>query len=244
MRGYDQLEMALISRCNLKMMGSHTGVSLAADGPSQMALADVAFFRAYAEATGGDGRPMAYVLNPADGRAAYALTLAMAEYQGTCYLRAFRPDVPFLYDDGTRFVLGGHQVLREGRDLLVVGSGYLVHEALRAIDDLGADGVRAGLVDLYSLPFDRLALAELARRSSRRVLTVEDNYGGGFGSALADALSEEGDGFRVEQMFVRQIPKSGRSPDDLLRYHHLAASDIAGRVRTLVDTLVDGARAA
>lgn len=225
-RGYDQLEMGLISRFRLKVVGSHAGVSLAADGPSQMALPDVAYFRAWTTVRTRTGKPVLYLLQPADAYAAYALTVAMAEYDGACYMRTHRPDVPFLYDETTRFALGGHQVLAEGHDLLVVASGYMVHEAKKAVDGLKDQGLEATLVDLYSLPFDGDAIVTLARENQGRVLTVEDNYGAGMGSAVADALSEHGGACTLKQMYVRQIPKSGRTPDDVLRYLGLSAEDI------------------
>jgi transketolase len=229
-RGYDQLGMGLISRFNLKVVGSHVGVSIAADGPSQMALADVAYFRAWTTVRGAGARPALYLLNPADAVTAYALTLAMADHDGACYLRAMRPEVPFLYDATTEFSLGGHQVLSHGPDLLVAATGYMVHECRKALEKLHLQGVHATLVDLYSLPFDGEAVATLARECGGRVLTVEDNYGAGFGSAVADALAEAGGEFTVKQMHVRRIPKSGRTPDDLLRYLGLSADDIAQTV--------------
>jgi transketolase len=234
MRGYDQLEMGFISRFNLKIVASHTGVSLAADGPSQMALPDVAFFRAWTTIRNRAGQPFLYLLQPADGFAAYALTLAMAEHDGPCYMRTLRPDVPFIYDDSTRFSLGGHHVLAEGHDLLMVVSGYMVHEARKALAALQEQGIDATLVDLYSMPFDSDAIVRLARENQGRVLTLEDNYGSGFGSAVADALVEYGELFTVKQMFVRQIPKSGRTPDDVLRHLRLSMEDI---VKTAVDIL-------
>jgi transketolase len=234
MRGYDQLEMGLISRFPLKIVASHTGVSLAADGPSQMALPDVAFFRAWTTVRRRDGRPVLYLLQPADAYAAYALTLAMADYDGACYMRTLRPDVPLLYDDTTRFSLGGHHVLAEGRDLLLIACGYMVHEAKKAVGALQRQGIAATLVDLYSLPFDGDAIAALARENRGRVLTVEDNYGAGMGSAVADALSARGAGVTLHQMYVRQIPKSGRTPDDVLRYLGLSADDIAKAAVELV----------
>jgi transketolase len=238
-RGYDQLEMALISRFNMKLVGSHTGVSLAADGPSQMALPDVAFFRAWASVGRREGGQWLYLLHPADAYAAYALTLAMAEHDGPCYMRTLRPDVPLIYDDSTPFALGGHHVLTTGHDLLIVASGYMVHEARKALNSLAGHGIEATLVDLYSLPFDGEALVALAQENQGKVLTLEDNYGGGFGSAVADVLVEHGGPFMVKQMFVRQIPKSGRTPDDVLRYLRLSADDI---VQTAVDMLALASR--
>ena len=226
MRGYDQLEMGLISRLNLKIVASHTGVSLAADGPSQMALPDVAFFRAWTTVRTHAGEPVLYLLQPADAYATYALTVAMAEHDGVCYMRTIRPDVPFLYDATTRFILRGHQVLTEGHDLLLIASGYMVHEARKALSTLKDQGCEATLVDLYSLPFDGEALVTLAQENQGRVLTVEDNYGAGMGSAVADVLSQHGAAFTLKQLYVRQIPKSGRTPEEVLRYLGLSADEI------------------
>jgi transketolase len=225
-RGYDQLEMGIISRFNLKIVGSHTGVSLAADGPSQMALPDVAFFHALTTVRSRAGAPMMYLLHPADAYAAYALTLAMAAHNGPCYLRTMRPDVPFLYDDSTHFDLGGHQVLTAGHDLLIVVAGYMVHEARKALPKLQEQGIMATLVDLYSLPFDHAAIARLARENQGNVLTLEDNYGAGLGSAVAEVLCEYGGIDRFKAMYVQQIPKSGRTPNAVLRYLGLDADAI------------------
>ena len=233
-RGYDQFEMGFISRLNLKVVGSHVGVNIAADGPSQMALADVAFFRSMAKVQADAGGPGLYILNPADAVSAYGLTVLMAEHEGACYLRAARPDTPFLYDLDADFTLGGHGVLAEGGDVLVAASGYAVHEALQALATLSEEGIKAGLIDLYSLPFDGEAIAQSAQASGGRVVTVEDNYGAGFGSEVAEALMEHGGSFKVKQMYVKRIPKSGRSADDLMWYVGLSAGDIVAEARGLV----------
>ena len=233
-RGYDQFEMGFISRLNLKVVGSHVGVNIAADGPSQMALADVAFFRSMAKVQADTGGPGLYILNPSDAVSAYALTLAMAEHEGACYLRAARPDTPFLYDLDADFTLGGHGVLAEGRDVLIAASGYAVHEALKALLALSEEGIKAGLIDLYSLPFDGEAIAQAALASGGNVVTVEDNYGAGFGSEVTEALLEHGGDFKVKQMYVKRIPKSGRSADDLMRYVGLSAEDIVAAARGMV----------
>ena len=227
MRGYDQLEMGLISRFNLKIVASHVGVSLAADGPSQMALPDVAFFRAWTTVRDAQGAPVMHLLQPADAYAAYALTLAMAEHEGACYMRTPRPDVPFLYDDTTAFAFGGHHVLAEGHDLLIIAAGYMVHEALKALPELKQQGIAATLVDLYALPCDEVAILKLVQANGGKVLTVEDNYGAGIGSAVADILTTHEGSYSLKQMFVRRIPKSGRTPDEVLRSLKLSAEDIA-----------------
>jgi transketolase len=225
-RGYDQLEMGLISRFNLKLVGTHTGLGPASDGPSQMSLSDIAFFHAWSTAKQADGKPVMYVLNPADAYCTFALIVAMAQHDGACYLRAMRPDVPLLYNDKTAFTLGGHQVLIEGKDVLIAGSGYLLHEAKKAVESLKAKGVNATLLDLYSLPFDGNAIADLATKNGGRVVTVEDNFGGSFGAAVADALTAHGGSFTLKQMYVSRIPKSARVPEDELQYLGLTADDI------------------
>ncbi len=233
-RGYDQFEMGFISRLNIKVVGSHVGVNIAADGPSQMALADVAFFRSMAKVQADAGGPGLYILNPSDAVSAYALTVQMAAHEGACYLRAARPDTPFLYDLDADFTLGGHGVLAEGKVVLIAASGYAVHEALKASVALSEQGIEAGLIDLYSLPFDGEAIAHAAQSSGGKVVTVEDNYGAGFGSEVAEALLEHGGDFTVKQMYVKRIPKSGRSADDLMSYVGLSAEDIVAEVRGLV----------
>jgi transketolase len=234
-RAYDQIEMGCISRLNVKLVGSHTGVSLAADGPSQMALPDVAFFHAWSTVRTRDGQPFLYLLQPADAYAAYALTLAMAEHHGPCYLRTLRPDVPFLYDDTTTFALGGHHVLAVGHDVLIVATGYMVHEAVKALHHLREQNIQASLVDLYSLPFDDVALLQLAQEHGGRVLTVEDNYGAGIGAAVAGVLTHHKGSYSLKQMYVRQIPKSGRTPEDVLRSLQLSADDIVHAAVGMLD---------
>ncbi len=233
-RAYDQLEMAINSGANLKVVGSHCGVTPAADGPSQMALPDVAWFRSLSTVRDHRGGPGCYLLQPADAYAAYSLTMSMAEYEGVCYMRTARPDVEFLYDENTVFNLGKFEVLTEGRDLLIVTAGYMVHECNKALDALDKAGIDATLVDLYSIPFDQDALMDLANENNGYILTVEDNYGGALGSAVADACTESGDAFTVEQMFVRKIPKSARSIDDELKYLGLHHSDIVARASKML----------
>ncbi len=226
LRAADQAEMAMIGRFNLKLVGSHVGVSPASDGPSQMGLADVAFFHAFSGILRDDGRPFFHILQPADAHAAYALTVAMASHDGPCYLRTIRPDVAFIYGEGTTFSIGGHHVLAEGRDLLIASAGLMLHESLAALEKLRPAGIEATLVDLYSLPIQEEALVRLAGENGGRVLSVEDNYCAGLGSALAGALAAAGGNHVLRQLYVRKFPKSGRSHDDVLRHVGLSADDI------------------
>jgi transketolase len=233
-RAYDQIEMAINSGANLKIVGSHAGITLAADGPSQMALPDVAWFRAWTTMRDHRGNPGCYVLQPADAYAAYALTGVMAEYEGACYMRTLRADTEFLYSDDVVFNLGGFEVLNQGRDLVICAAGYMVHEANKAIDLLDKAGVSATLVDLYSLPFDTEKLLDVIGANNGYVISLEDNYGGGIGSAIADALVDSGDAFTLRQMHVKRIPKSARTPEEMLQMCSLTADDV---VKATMDML-------
>jgi transketolase len=234
-RGYDQIEMGVNSGANFKVVGSHAGISLAADGPSQMSLPDVAWFRAFSTMRRQDGSPGFYVLQPSDAYQAYALTVAMASHDGPCYMRTLRPDTEFLYGENDTFTLGGHEVLTEGRDLLIIASGYMVHEANKALDELDAQGIDATLVDLYSLPFDTEAILDLANENNGMVLTLEDNYGGGIGSAIADVAAEDGGGFTVQQLHVRNLPKSGRTTADVMASCKVSADDIVTKAMSMLE---------
>jgi transketolase len=238
-RGYDQIEMAINSGANIKIVGSHSGISLAADGPSQMSLPDIAWFRSFSTMTDHYGNPGCYVLQPADAWAAYGLTVAMAEHTGCAYLRTFRPEVEMIYDEGTTFELGGMEVLTEGRDVLIVSAGYMIHECNKAIDELDRLGVDATLLDLYSLPFDEEQLLDLANVNNGNVYVVEDNYGASLGSAVADACAASGDAFTVEQLYVRRIPKSARNPESILRMCGLHYTDIAKGAASLLGVHVN-----
>ncbi len=233
-RAYDQIEMAMNSGANLKVVGSHAGISLASDGPSQMSLPDIAWFRSLSTTRDHRGNPGCYILQPADAYAAYALTEAMTDHDGLCYMRTLRPDTEFLYNEDTVFNLGGFEVLNEGRDVLLVASGYMVHEANKALDGLDRAGVSATLVDLYSLPFDTDALLDLANENGGYVVTLEDNYGGAIGSAVADAMTESGDAFTLKQMFVQRIPKSARTPEEELDMCGLSHKHIVNGVLELL----------
>lgn len=233
-RAYDQIEMAINSGANFKMVGSHAGITLAADGPSQMALPDVSWFRAWTTMRDHKGNPGCYVLQPADAYAAYALTGAMAEYEGPCYMRTLRADTEFLYNDGQVFNLGGFETLQEGRDVVLCASGYMVHEANKALDLLDKAGIAATLLDMYSLPFDAEKLLDIINANNGYVISLEDNYGGGLGSAIADALTESGDAFTLRQMHVRRIPKSARTPEEVLAMCGLTAQDIVKNVMSLL----------
>jgi len=229
-RAFDQIEMAVIGGANIKLVGTHVGVTLAADGPSQMALADVAFMRAIAHAKDHRNNPAMTVLTPSDAVSTYNMVVEMAAYPSACYLRAVRADLPLLYEETESFPFGGHKVVRKAgtgeRRVLLVADGYLVHTCLAAAPILEEKGIAATVVDAYALPMDTEAVLALARQSGAVILTVEDNYAGGIGSELSEAAATAGGPPRVRSLFVRRIPKSGRTPDDLLPYVHLSVPEI------------------
>jgi transketolase len=229
-RAYDQLEMAVISGANIKVTGSHAGVTLAADGPSQMSLPDVAFVRSFCHARNFNGRPAMTYFFPSDAVSCYRATELMANLDGVCYQRTLRADTKALYKPEETFEVGGYKVLREGKDICMVSAGYMVHECLRAADELARSGKKATVIDAYSLPLKDAGILEIVARSGGRILTVEDNYSGGLDVELATQIAEKGGGVTLKHLFVQQIPKSGREPQEVLDYLHLGMKAILAAV--------------
>lgn len=223
-RCYDQIRMAGIGRNALRLCGSHCGVSIGQDGPSQMALEDLSIMRAL---------PNSIVLYPSDGVATYKLTELMANYNdGTSYLRSTRADTPVLYNKNETFTIGGSKVLRSGKNdvACIVAAGITLHEALKAYDLLKNQGISVAVIDLYSIkPLDVATLQAVAATAQNRIITVEDHYPqGGIGEAVAAALN--GTGIVVETMAVTQIPRSG-SPEELLAWAGIDAENIVRKVK-------------
>ncbi len=231
-RSYDQIEMAAITRANVKLVGSHSGCSLGADGPSQMSLPDLAYFRSYTCADDGRGNPAAIVFHPADGVAAYRLTELAASTTGLCYLRTHRPDVPLIYPQDAAFTIGGSAQLAEGDALTIVSSGYMVTLAIQAVRELEEAGIRCNLFDAYSLPLNAEPILAAASSAGGVILTVEDNFAGGFNAALAEAAAATGD-VRVHSMTCPRIPKSGKDGNIVLTSLGLGVADIVARARAL-----------
>lgn len=232
-RAYDQLEMAAITRANVKLVGSHAGVSLGADGPSQMSLPDVAYFRSYTTADDGRGNPAMIVFHPADAVAAYRLTELAANLHGLCYVRTHRPDVPLLYPQDATFVVGGSCQLAEGDAITVVSSGYMVTVAMKAVRELEKAGIRCNLFDAYCLPLKAEPILAAGKSTGGQILVVEDNFAGGFNAALAEAAAMTGE-VKVHAMTCPRIPKSAKSGDEILAALGLAAADIVSRVKSLL----------
>jgi transketolase len=224
-RAYDFIRMAAISRATLCLSGSHAGISIGEDGPSQMALEDIAALRAVHGST---------VLHPCDGNQTVKLVAAMADLDGISYIRTLRPDTPVLYEPDEEFPIGGSRVLREGNDVTLAGCGITVHEALEAAETLAGEGVSARVVDCYSLkPIDGGTLATAATETGR-IVTVEDHWPeGGLGEAVLGALAERGVSARVTRLAVTEMPRSGK-PDELLAAFGIDAVAIANAARALV----------
>ena len=222
-RAADFIRMAGISTLNMKLTGSHAGVSIGEDGPSQMALEDLAMMRAI---------PNAVVLYPCDAVSTERLVAEMAQHQGIAYMRTSRPKTPVTYDPNDRFPIGGSKVLRQSAadTAMVVGAGITVFEALKAYDTLKAEGIAIRVVDAYSVqPIDAATLREGAKAVKGRVITVEDHYSaGGLGDAVAEALAA--DGVTVERLAVRDIPRSGQ-PDELVDKFGISARHIVEAVK-------------
>jgi transketolase len=222
-RASDFVRMAAIGHNNIKLAGSHAGVSIGEDGPSQMALEDLAMMRA---------QPNITVLYPCDAVSTDRLVERMAYHNGPAYMRTSRPKTPVIYGPDDTFDIGGLNVLREaGSDVAtVIGAGVTVFEALEAHDLLRKQGITIRVIDLYSVqPIDTATLVRCARETKGRLITVEDHYpGGGIGDAVAAAVA--GHGFAVHRLAVREIPRSG-SPEQLLDYYGISARHIVDAVR-------------
>ena len=224
-RAYDQVEMAIIGGANLKITGT-----LAADGPSQMSLPDVAFFRSFCHVKNFNGEPAVRYFFPSDGVSCYKITELMANLDGACYQRALRAETKTLYKPEESFEAGGYKVLREGKDLLFVTAGYMVHECLKAADELAKNGKKAGVIDAYGLPLKDDGIIKIALKSGGRIITVEDNYTGGLDSEIAMQIAVSGADVTLKALNVHQIPKSGREPQEVLDYLGLGMKAIIAAV--------------
>ncbi|MET0560634.1 MAG: transketolase [Gaiellaceae bacterium] len=227
-RAYDFVRMAAISRATFSLCGSHAGVSIGEDGPSQMALEDIASLRAVHGST---------VLHPCDANQTAKLVAAMADTDGISYLRTLRPATPVLYSPDEEFKVGGSRVLRssDNDEVALIGAGITVHEALKAADVLAEDGINARVIDLYSIkPLDEETLRAAADATDGRLVTAEDHWAeGGLGDAVLAALAETDDPPRLVKLAVREMPKSAK-PEELLAWAGIDAENIAAAARRLV----------
>jgi transketolase len=221
-RAYDFIRMAAISHLNIKLAGSHAGVSIGEDGPSQMALEDLAMMRA---------EPNMTVLYPCDAVSAERLAELAAYHPGPAYIRTSRPKTPVIYQASEQFDVGGSKVLRQSASdvVTVVAAGVTVFEALAAYDRLRGEGTFIRVIDAYSVqPIDTETLVAAGRQTGGRFITVEDHYeGGGLGDAVAAAVAPAG--MTVRRLAVREIPRSGK-PEELLDRYGISANQIVQAV--------------
>jgi transketolase len=221
-RAYDFVRMAAVSRATLKLCGSHAGVSIGEDGPSQMGLEDLAALRAVHGST---------VLYPCDGNQTAALVRTMADLDGISYMRTTRSATPVLYGPDEEFPVGGSKTLRDGDDVTLVAAGITVHEALKAADALAEQGISARVLDCYSVkPLD----ARTLRGAGTPIVTAEDHWPeGGLGEAVLAALADADERPAVATLAVREMPSSGKSAE-LLNAAGIDAEHIAEAARRLV----------
>ncbi|MGC4098684.1 MAG: transketolase [Nitrospira sp.] len=225
-RAYDFIRMAAISGSNIKLVGTHVGVSIGEDGPSQMGLEDIAMMAA---------QPNVTVLYPSDGNSTYQLIEVASKHKGMVYLRAGRPKAPVLYGPEERFHIGGSKILRQSASdvLTIVAAGVTLFEALKAFDQLKASGIPVRVIDLYSIaPIDRQTLLDSGRATQRRILTVEDHYAhGGLGDAVLSAVAT--DDIKVYKLAVREIPHSGK-PEELVDHYGIGVRSIVETAKQMI----------
>jgi transketolase len=224
-RAADQIRVAGISQANLKLAGSHVGVSIGEDGPSQMGLEDMALMRAIVGSV---------VLYPSDAVSTEKLVEQMALAKGVNFLRASRPKSPVIYSNDEQFPIGGAKVLRQnaGDKVTVVAAGVTLHEALKAADALKKEGIGITVIDAYSIkPLGKAEILAAAQKTKNTVITVEEHYSeGGLGDAVAGELSVEG--VKVHKLAVTSLPRSGKA-EELLAHFGLDAAAIVKKVKSL-----------
>lgn len=224
-RAFDHIRMAAISGVTITYAGSHCGVSIGEDGPSQMGLEDLAMMRALPHST---------VLYPCDAVSTERLVASAAQLTGTTYIRTSRPATPVLYPHSEEFPIGGSKVLRasDSDRVTIVAAGVTVHEALAAYETLKASGVHVRVLDAYSVkPIDTQGILQAAAQTRNTLLVVEDHYyDGGLGDAVLNAVAAHG--VRVYKMAVTEVPRSGK-PEELLDVYGLSARRIVEQVQNL-----------
>jgi transketolase len=222
-RAYDQIRMAGISQANIKLCGSHAGVSIGEDGPSQMGLEDLALFRTI---------PDSVVLYPSDAVSTERLVMEAARRRGICYIRTTRPKTAILYSNDEQFPIGGSKVLRKSDNdcATVVAAGITLHEALKAASKLEAEGIAIRVLDAYSVkPIDARGILAAAKETGGRIVVAEDHYEqGGLGDAVVDAV---GDRANVIKLAVREIPRSG-PPEALMEKYGISSNHIVAAIKS------------
>lgn len=226
-RAHDQIRMSQYSNANIKFCGSHAGVSIGEDGPSQMGLEDLAMFRAVLNSV---------VLYPSDAVSCEKLVEAAVAHRGMVYLRTTRKDTPVIYDPKEQFLIGGSKIVRDSTvdKATIVAAGITVHEALAAYEKLKGEGIMVRVIDLYSIkPVDEHNLRRAAVET-KMIITVEDHFAeGGLGEAVRSALADAQ--VPVYSLAVQKIPRSGK-PDELLDYEEISRDSIVKKVKEVVSS--------
>lgn len=224
-RAFDQIRMSQYSEPNIKFIGSHAGVSVGEDGPSQMGLEDIAMFRTVLNSV---------VLYPSDAISTERLIEESARYNGLVYIRTTRTDTPIIYDKDEEFTIGGCKVLRKTNNdiITVIAAGITLHETLNAYEELRKEGISIRVIDLYSVkPIDKTTLAKAAKETMA-IITVEDHFAeGGIGEAVMSALATFP--IQVHSLAVRKIPRSGK-PAELLDYEEISKNAIIKKIKEIV----------
>jgi transketolase len=229
-RAFDFIRMAAISQADIRLCGSHAGVEIGADGPSQMALEDLAMMRAVHGST---------VVYPSDATSTAQLVREMADHSGVVYMRTTRGAYPVLYGPDETFPIGGSKIVRSGAadQVTLIGAGVTLHNCLAAAGQLERDGIGARVLDLYSIkPIDTQTLLDAAAATSGRLVVAEDHYPqGGIGEAVLEALNDAGRPARIAHLAVRGLPGSG-TPAELMDAAGISASHIAQAAHDLLST--------
>ncbi|XP_060619193.1 transketolase-like protein 1 [Anolis sagrei] len=224
-RAFDQIRMGAISQTNINLCGSHCGVSIGEDGPSQMALEDIAMFRTI---------PGCTVFYPSDAVSTEHAVCLAANTKGICFIRTSRPETPTLYPPEEKFEIGHAKVVRknDADKVTVIGAGVTLHEALAAADELAKQGIHIRVIDPFTIkPLDANTIISNARATGGRIITVEDHYKeGGIGDAVASAVSGE-PSILVQSLAVSGVPRSGK-PDELLDLFGISAKKIIAAVKS------------
>lgn len=228
-RAFDQIRMADVSDVTMSLVGSHCGVSIGPDGPSQMGLEDIAMMRCVRNAT---------ILYPCDANQTARLLSAMADLPGISYLRTTRAKTPIIYSAEETFPIGGAKVLRRSKAdrVTVVAAGITVHESLKAHEALKAENVAIRIIDAYSVkPLDADTIRRAASETQGKVIVIEDHwFEGGLGDAVLNALAESRiEGLQVRKLAVREMPGSG-TPEELVRAAGIDAEHLVEAVKNLL----------
>ena len=223
-RAFDQIRMSQYSASNIKFIGSHSGVSIGEDGPSQMGLEDIAMFRTLMDSV---------VLYPSDGISTEKLVEKAAGHFGNVYIRTTRMETPVIYNNEDIFKIGGSKTIKQSQDdvVTVCAAGITLHEALKAYEELKKENIMIRVIDVYSIkPIDQDSIIK-AQKETRAILTVEDHYAeGGLGEAIKSAASEKSP---VYILAVRKMPRSGK-PDELLDYEEISSKAIINKVKEII----------